>query len=237
MPFNNHILHSLLTFSIFSYLQAAPQTTLWLSCSDDSECPTSSLEWPIVCCVAPEDLNSTKTTCRPFNYCDDTFFEEAVSIKAFAMDPSTIKISAQPVPAKPDPAKSDPANSDPAPSVPAKSVLAKSVPAKSVPAKSVPAPSVPAQSDSAIYEYLTKAVTTLSFSDTGDFKKDCLENHNILRHLMGRTTLVWDDKLANQAQIYSKDLANRNAFEHSNKSLKPFGKLGENLYKITNGQF
>jgi uncharacterized protein YkwD len=148
------------------------------------------------------------------------------------MVPSSIKILAQSVPAK-----SDPANSDPAPSVPAKSVLAKSVPAKSVPAKSVPAPSVPAQSDSAIYEYLTKAVTTLSFSDTGDFKKDCLENHNILRHLMGRTTLVWDDKLANQAQIYSKDLANRNAFEHSNKSLKPFGKLGENLYKITNGQF
>jgi uncharacterized protein YkwD len=86
-----------------------------------------------------------------------------------------------------------------------------------------------------INQYLSSAVSRIKFPNTGNFKQDSLDTHNILRQLMARKLLVWDDRLAAQAQKYSAFLAATNKFEHSHVSLAPFGLLGENLYRVTNG--
>lgn len=91
----------------------------------------------------------------------------------------------------------------------------------------VPVPSL--YSD--IYAYLKAGVAKIDFPNTGNFQNDALEIHNLLRKLMGRQELQWDSVLANQAQTYAQHLGQKNIFEHSNKTLEPYGFLGENMHK------
>ncbi|KAI8896570.1 CAP domain-containing protein [Globomyces pollinis-pini] len=64
---------------------------------------------------------------------------------------------------------------------------------------------------------------------TNNFASDCHSLHNTYRSLLGLKPLVESAKLVNAAQGYARELASRDAFEHSKLG------FGENLFQTTNG--
>lgn len=72
-------------------------------------------------------------------------------------------------------------------------------------------------------------------------RPEMMKSHNDARAQVGAAPLIWDDGLAQDAQIYANILADKDIFEHdpqNGKSLKqkPF-RQGENLWKGTSGFF
>lgn len=64
------------------------------------------------------------------------------------------------------------------------------------------------------------------FSQTDSDIHDALATHNQARSNLGVDPLVWDDALAEEAQLYAESLAKRHTFEHA----RDMNDHGENLY-------
>lgn len=189
--------------------QSPSTTKLWENCSEDNQCQQTSTDanWINKCCVAPEDISSGKKTCRPISFCSS----------------SSAGSPGQQQQAPPQ---------TPGPKVVNKAIASPFDAAKPV-NDQTPQPQQAYGGD--INQYLSSAVSRIKFPNTGNFKQDSLDTHNILRQLMGRRQLVWDDSLAAQAVKYSQYLAATDKFEHSHVKIAPFGTVGENLYRVTNG--
>jgi uncharacterized protein YkwD len=74
-------------------------------------------------------------------------------------------------------------------------------------------------------------VSGLSQSISGSDIHDALAIHNQARADVGVDPLVWDDALAEEAQIYAESLARRHKFEHD----RDRHGHGENLYWYSSG--
>ena len=64
------------------------------------------------------------------------------------------------------------------------------------------------------------------YSQTDSDIHDALAIHNQARSNVGVDPLVWDDALAEEAQLYAESLAKRHTFEHA----RDMNDHGENLY-------
>jgi len=68
-----------------------------------------------------------------------------------------------------------------------------------------------------------------------DFVERLLDLHNRERTRIGQPPLTWDAQLAEHAQAWARELAARDAFEHSQPATRP-GE-GENLWRGTAGAY
>ncbi len=72
--------------------------------------------------------------------------------------------------------------------------------------------------------------------DRGNFVRAMLDNHNAERQRLGLPLLVWDDRLASDAAVWARTMAETGEFEHDEES-DAAEQQGENLWMGTRGAY